>query len=191
MTPRVRKTCRGMSLIGVMVALAVFATVAVAVMQVMARGEHTVSESRMKFIATGLAREGLELVQMTRDSNWFGTSSSDAWAQNICQNASDTGTRTFTIYLDHTYGAPVIDDSDPVNQSDLYLLNDGSYTFYSHDSSGEATPYKRIVAVDCANQAHVPADSEDAFIEVDSKVTWNNGASQVELKERLFNWYHP
>lgn len=178
-----RKNWRGLSLIGVMVALAMFAGISIAVMQMIARSEHIASASRNRFIALGLAREGLELIQQTRDSNWFQTDPSlmTYWTgQGICGSEDDTSSER-RLLADRSAGMVIL--KTDVSKSELYLGADG---FYSHNVNGQSF-FSRIITIDCANQANPPAGDVPASIEVTSTVSWPGNS--VALKERLYNWY--
>lgn len=198
---------RGFSLLGVMVALFVLVTGIIATTQIMARTTRTLHVSRNEFIATNLAREGLELIRTTRDSNWFKKNSQSQinsispinWTDHpyqdanpneagICENENDiSGSRTLTIDRDSSIGTHLafVPPNPPATlpPQQLYLVN-GQYTHTG--SLDQASPFWRLVTIDCSNQT-----AEPAFITVTSNVTWpeDGRIKSVPLKTKLYNWY--
>src|SRR5688572_32835373 len=80
---------QGFTLLGVIFALAFVVTVVTALGLLTARTIRAGRLSEERFIATALAREGIELVRALRDENWFAHSQG---ATQIKWRGDDTGT---------------------------------------------------------------------------------------------------
>ncbi len=126
--------------------------------------------SALRFQATYLAQEGLELIRNVRDSNWI-TNKSDwlHWLSPSCH----------IISYNHVYGQPVATCSG--NNIDLFYHNQ----FYSHNSSGEATPFRREL-----NLSNCPAPDNliSKCVEIKATVSWGDEGEKVEAIQRLYNW---
>lgn len=183
----VRVRQQGLTLIGVMVALFVLVTGVVVVAQVVARTRHVVGLSREQFVATGLAREGLELMHAKRDNNWFArvaatSAGATSWMEEVCVPGDSLVTRV--IDREVTGGIVVMD----AMAAPLYLTPAGRYTH----TSGGATPtsFARVIEIDC--ELHESSDrvAVPALVTVTSRVTWIQGgkARQVALTDKLYDW---
>lgn len=189
----------GLSLIGVLVAVFILVGGAVVGAQLMARTEHTVGIARERFVATSLAQEGLELVQAVRDSNWFTHDAAETgdcattrradgrdecWLENLCDTTGQSTAAAHQLIIDRDPGSGIaVVHSPSAQQSRLYLSPDGRW---SHAIGANATPYQRIVTLDCSAQAE-PASQ----VTVTAEVRWNSRQQdrQVVVSERLYNWY--
>jgi type II secretory pathway pseudopilin PulG len=187
----------GLTLLGVLVATLVFVTILIATMNLMSRTTREIGRSQEQFIATNLAREGLELVQHVRDTNFFSPAiaGTNTWTDrqtpagmpSLC--TGDTP-HTITIEPDLTPGGPItpvgifIRDVAPL-QTQLFLDNTNSYT---HDTTrGNRTEFAREMTIIC-NERNT-ADKER--IEVTSRVTWQSRGTNHDLilRTHLYNWY--
>lgn len=178
----------GISLISVLVALALLATTAVAISRLIVIGPTGGRVSRDNFVATQLAREGLELIRAQRDTNWF-DSAKPSWTKGLCDTGASPETLRFdsAMALGEPMGTP--EPVDPITNPaliKLYRNVDGQFVHNPVDSTD--TIYSRLITIGC-----VARDSNPGFIEVTSTITWpRRGASHnVELKEKLFNWLSP
>lgn len=175
----------GLTLIGVLVAILVFSAILIAVTQLLGRSQKNVGISREEFIATNLAREGLELVQYVRDTNWLAAPAGRSWTDNatpgappLCRDDTD---HTFTIDRSGVIGAILREGSSP----QLWLL-DGQY--YTHDPNRAiSSPFSRVIVITCGERNAV----NDEHIAVTSRVTWNSRGQnhEVTLTTKLYNWY--
>lgn len=182
---------QGLTLIGVLVALFILVSGVVVVAQLVARTRHVVGLSREQFVATGLAREGLELIQAKRDNNWLaredaartGVGSGPAsWMDELCL----PGETLVTHVIDReASGGLVIMDS---TAAPLYITPAGRYT---HLSSGATlSAYARVVEIDCTQFESLDRVTVPAVVTVTSRVTWIQGgkARQVALTDKLYDW---
>lgn len=173
----------GLSLLGTLVAAFLLATTATAVSQLVARSERASQESRARFVATTIAREGLELVRALRDTNWFlgQTDSNHNWLEGLC---SDSGTgEEFLGVREFTVDSAGVRSLDPVGdheQAALFIQNNDEWT---HVPSARPTFYQRQLAMDCSDQ--------EVSVLVTATVTWQGrrGSEQIwTVSERLYDW---
>ncbi len=184
---RLSRSQTGISLISVLVALALLATTAVAVSRLIVTSSAGSRITRENFVAIQIAREGLELIRAQRDTNWFDVSK-PLWTRGLC-DAVDPSNNAYLIFdsamaID---GQPQTINPTDTNAAKLYRTRSGQFV---HDPSGHTeTNYSRLIKIDCTNAAATLPDP--ASIEVTSTVSWDaRGASHnIELKEKLFNWY--
>lgn len=203
---------RGLTLIGILVATFVFVTILIATMTLMGRTTREVGRSRERLIAANLAREGLELVQSVRDTNFF-TCPPGATAPNpACPAISAwtdvqtppglpplcTGDAQRTITIEPDFGVPpALPPTAPLNiiirdglppQSPLFLDGNGHYT---HTATANPTIYSREIIIDCAERDDSAATPPVERIIVESRVTWRNRDEdhEVVLRTHLYNWY--
>lgn len=188
----------GLTILGVLVASAAFATILVASFGLVARTTREVGRSRENFTATNLAREGLELVQFIRDSNMqlctpgntnAVCSANPAWTGNVL--GGDTlcdGDGENQLIVDRHNAIPggVRVQKIAAPGVDQLFLAAGNH--YQHHAGAATTPsYSRRITVDCSRQA--AANNE--HIVVISAVTWANRGEDhtIELRSHLYNWY--
>lgn len=176
---------KGFSLIGVLVSLFFLVSAGIMIAQVISRTKDAASRSRQVFIATHLAREGSELVQAIRDTNWFvGRQEDDReWTADLC----DTGDTNHELALDAAgvRGEELVTYGEA--ESQLYQTEDGEWT---HNPSGAtATPYSRVISIDCASKDGESID-DPGRIQVTSTVTWTQGEEEQSVITRsvLYNW---
>ncbi len=187
----------GITLIGVLVATLVFVTILIATMNLLGRTTREVGRSREQFIATNLAREGLELVQHVRDTNFFSPSvpGTNTWTDRailpgmpaLCLN--DTP-HTITIEPDTTglsSAGVIIRDGTTSMQPQLYL--DAGH--YNNSQNGQPTDFRREITIECDQRNATTPGSENEHIKVTARVTWQSrGAGhEVTLRTHLYNWY--
>ncbi len=157
---------KGFSLIGVMISISM---IVVGVVSVITLTSSIFSIERMsnnKFIATLLAREGIENIRQIRDTNWMiiqGGSSSASWQDSICPGP---GTQTF--YLDGS----------------SYTLTAPSSPSLSFERTVTADPCTPVTDPNAVGATPPPP------IKVTSKVSWTDKGKtrDVELTEYLHDW---
>jgi type II secretory pathway pseudopilin PulG len=140
--------------------------------------------TRNEFIASNLAREGIEAVRNIVETNRLrcGKSAPDAWILKSTESActgdeldsSDPGGTDYTIGLDS------VDllkwDLDDTADTVLYKHDWDGATLYNHISAGgTASPFKRVVNIEFND-----SDGIEKLI-VKSKVTWKNDQRWVEI----------
>lgn len=172
----------GFTLIGVLVALTMVSVVTIGIAQLMTRAEQVVQIARSEFIATNLAREGLELVRSVRDTNWFTDDNRAHWIDDrMC------GQFTYDANDARHHHSP-----GGIDKAQLFIH--GSNQEWRHSgSSSEITLFSRILEVDCTEKDNDPADpnANPAFVLVTSRVFWEERGQEREvvLKEKLYNWF--
>lgn len=198
-TPRRRTAQTGLSLIGVLIATFILVSGALAIARLVAQTKHTTGLATENFVAASLAREGLELVQNQRDTNWFGhgaqttgacatTSTPDnrdeCWMVDLCDEDGQSTVTDHKIAIDRDPSAGIAVVHNPTAQQQRLFI--GQNNIWSHLANGEPTQYSRSVSLDCgATQATPPV------VEVTSRVTWTSRRQDREavVKERLYNWH--
>lgn len=206
------KSGAGLSLLGVLVALAFAILVAASLAGLAERIGEVTQLSREQHIATFLAREGIELVRSLRDDNWLAAPRCTS-ATFPCPikwrgdpSSTDANERRRAICNGTWMIDPLSDGTDPrlvavVSEGQLFLATDGQYT---HTSTGaQPTPYKRTVEIttpgvgDCGPTAGGGGiyDADDVLppppFQVKSTVAWTDRAGkarQVVLVEELYPW---
>ncbi len=188
---------QGMSLIGMLVAIFILVAVAATVTRLMAHTEQTVGQAQEKFVAANLAREGLELVQAQRDSNWFAPTPTECietageagrdtcWAVALCGVGGDDTSSEYQFTIDYDPAAgilalPVIHE----DQAQLYI--DPTTSLWTHVTSPQPTRYRRLLTADCSQQ-----NAEIPIVTVASRVTWDSRGQEqnIVVHERLYNWF--
>lgn len=174
---------QGFTLISVLMAVVMLASIAVVVSGLIGRAEKLSGVGREKFIATNIAREGIELVQVMRDTNWFGTEDRTRWMDNsLCtQNGVGQGdVRQFTLDTSRVRNSDGVGD---IRDSLLYI--NPTSAEWTHTASSQVTPYSRAITIDCRERSNDPG-----FVIVTAKVTWKSRGQDrdVVITEKLFNW---
>lgn len=182
---------QGLTLIGVLVAIALLVTSILAITNLYVRTTKVASASRERFVATNLAREGLELVQMQRDTNWLqirsGTPNIE-WTTKICDDSLATD-KAVTVDFDSTIDLEV-QFNDAGTDDTLYRVADGHWRH--HTPSGEATRFDRVITIDCSQrEAALASPTTPSLITITATVSWQERgqAQDVSLKTRLYDWY--
>ena len=120
-----------------------------------------------RFIASQLAREGIEIVRNIRDTNWL-EGVGVSWNDGL----TDCSTGCEADYNDESL----------VTYQDRYLYINGIDGFYKYISSpspaDKRTKFKREIII-------IP-DTDVLNIKVE--ITWSGRGSPLEVKEKLYNW---
>jgi len=108
--------------------------------------------NRNVLIAAQLAQEGIELVRNVRDNDWQA-----GVTPNTIFNSAIDG-----VYaMDYTFGpATVLTGDLNDNNSKLYLDARG---YYSHDSTGTSTKFRRAISITTSGTASTTVASEVRF----------------------------
>lgn len=164
---------KGFTLIEVLVALFILVTITFAVIHLITRSQQVAGLAQENFVAVNIAREGLELVRATRDTQWF----QDPDRANWIPDTMCGGNFTLDAVTVRSH-ATVFSSGDGA----LYIADNGEWT---HALTNTPTPYKRTLAVDCSNK-----DGDPSYVTVSATVTWvsRGQARNVVLKEKLYNW---
>ena len=183
----------GLSLLSVLVATSIFVAVLLAVIRLMTSTTQATLISHDKFIGTNLAREGIELAQAVRDNNWMSSAPGRApadWVKNgLCEGSLDTD-RQMTLDTDNNLGTILVDSVT----TDFRLYIDSSGQYHHNSFSGAvASPYSRVISVDCLNSKNVysQADPLLRYVTITSTVYWERDSEhqEVSLMTRLYDWY--
>lgn len=195
---------RGFTLLGLMFAIAFVVTVVVALASLTARTLTASRASKERFIATALAREGIELVRALRDDNWLsygpGTISM-LWRGNPGGSAPEQERAicngTWIISSENQRLAAPGGGSP---NGKLFLASGANQLAYSHDVSGVPTIYQRRITIatggtgsgDCGELVFFTQAPPPNPILVTSRVEWREHPTGplrvVELREELFDW---
>lgn len=188
----------GLTLIGVLVAAFILVSGSLAIAQLVARTQHTAGLALEKFIAASLAREGLELVQSQRDTNWFTHDAAttgdcatnvapdrrdECWVENLCGSDGRSTDANHQIAIDRDQSAGITIIHQPTTQQQRLFV--GTDTLWSHVAAGQGTGYQRVVSLDCST-----AQSTPPSLLVTSRVQWQSREQDrdVVVRERLYNW---
>lgn len=173
---------QGLSLISVLVALALLSSVAVAVSRIIVTSSRGSRAARGTFVATQLAREGLELIRAHRDTNWFKKQAD--WTADLCLN----NTTPVTMRFDSAMAMAGQPEPVDIGSADINLYRTADGQFVHDPSDHTAAGYDRWLTIDCAQARAVLPDA--ASIDATSTVQWRERGvpRTLELKERLFNW---
>lgn len=190
---------QGMSLIGVVVALFILVSGALALAALLARTQHTVGLAQEKFIAANLAQEGLELIQAVRDTNWLTHDAAETgecatnrqpsgrdecWLERLCGEDGQSAALDHRISTDTDPAAGITTVHHPTTaQQQLYI---GTDDYWSHVPSTRPAVYQRVITLDCSQQS-----GEPAYVTATSEVVWQSRgeARRVSVMTRLYNWY--
>lgn len=177
------KKSSGFSLVGLLIAAFIIVIITIASSALFGQAQRASSIARQEFIATNVAREGLELVHGVRDTNWFTSDERTRWLDHgLCSDGVNSfSENNRTIIID---AATVRNGGTAQNGSGVLYIKSGTNE-WSLDSSGTQTPFTRIITIDCSTKG-----SDPEFITVTSTVSWQQAGQpkSVELKEKLYNW---
>lgn len=168
---------RGLTVIGVLIATIVISVVGIGAAQLLTRSERIAEVASTQFVATNLAREGLELVRVVRDTSWFQNSERSQWIpEDMCG--------------DFVYDAAAARDGSNALSTDVEKLyiNESTHEWKQAAAGSGDSGYTRVMNIDCSEK-----DSETPFVTVTSTVTWavRGEERSVVIKEKLFNWLPP
>lgn len=152
---------KGFTLVEVLIGLFIATVASVSIAYTIASTNKVTDAGIKLFIATNSAHEGLELTTAMRDN---------AWLDSADINHIDWVTR---------YGI-CVDDSDSAHE--FPLLSDGIGMNIPTLPAG----FTRKLFADCTSQL------SDSFVTITSRIDWvapSGEDKNVELKQRLYNWY--
>jgi len=176
---------RGQSLLETIFALGILLIAVTGILALAVSGATSQKESESQIIANNLAREAIEVVRNSRDSNWL---SDLNWNYGFGQG------QIAIVYFDRQTGSWNFD----FNPQDyfLYVSYDG---LYLHDSSGRKSPFSRRIIFEyiCQDQdgyeaIKYPCDSDEQEIglKLTSEVSWSEKGKdrKVTLEDLLYDW---
>jgi len=153
---------RGFTIVEIITVLFIVSVGLVGVLSLIIKNIQSQNYNKNSLIAYQLAQEGIELVREVRDTNW-------KLLQSFNYNLADG-----TYYLDYLDIVPVASAAP----EPLYLSGTG---YYSHDPSGTASGFNRLVTIET-----IDASS----IRVTSSVSWQirNQDFNYDLETILYDW---
>lgn len=165
-----------------------------------------------RIIAANLSREALELTRNIRDSNWLRLDNNISCdgGTTICSWDDMSLTNKFILVDYNNYGDGVnvcvtynssleecLNNCKNDNSCLMYIDTNG---FYSHDNTGLATNFYRVVGLKeiCLNTTTLvetvrdtcEVTEEKVGLEASSRVDWKrlDKAYDLELSDRFYNW---
>jgi prepilin-type N-terminal cleavage/methylation domain-containing protein len=187
-TYRSMKQFRALTLVEMLIALAVFAVGVLAILQMVVHNIGIVNRVAQHMDATMLASQGLELMYEVRNNNLYkelnwSCIDVDASAASGC-NQTLTGALAAGMVIQiegkGPLGSPtpvvkaVSLGSNPLDVFRLYAhsdkVNSTMITWFSHDDSGQETPYARYVSLAPLVDTNNTAYPTDTIIEITSHV---------------------
>ncbi|MBI3250543.1 MAG: prepilin-type N-terminal cleavage/methylation domain-containing protein [Candidatus Andersenbacteria bacterium] len=165
---------QGLTLIGVLVATIILSIIGVSASQLLTRSERVAEVASSEFVASNIAREGLELVRAMRDNNWFQGDDETEWiGEELC--------------AEFTYDTAAARAGDgPGSVDDAALFIDKQTHEWGHRTgNGDDSGYSRVLEINCDER-----NSEIPYVTVTSTIRWEVRGQErdVVLKERLYNW---
>lgn len=187
---------RGFSLLGVIIAFAFVVLVVVAIAGLGQRTSSATRATKERFIATSLAREGIELVRAIRDSNWLAAPHCASEPCTIYWRGGDPLGTTKNI-CDGTWrvdAGTVELVSTTAGGDDTRIYRSG--LVYNYDATGLATPFRRWVEISsgeaaCPPQPSVSVQSPRPPFAARVTVEWtarDGGTRTVMVAEELYPW---
>lgn len=157
------------------------------------------NESQTRVVATGLARESIEVARNLRDGSWR---AGRAWNERLGAG----GDRTGTFVEDGSWTFDAAPDAIDEDAAAVYEDPDGFYRQYGAagaPAGARTTPYRRLVRLwpicmvegDAATIVAVEAEScPPGLVEVGTdaraEVTWtvSGRGHALELEQQLYDW---
>lgn len=148
----------GFTLIEIGMAITIMALGVVGIYALVPRITSVALISNNQFIASQLAKEGLEIVRNIRDSNWL---AGDSFNNNLAEG-------DWLVQYDTQAMLPYIDEF-------LRISTDGFYNY----TEGEITKFKRKITL-CYLDAYI--------LNIKVQVNWVGKGSPFEIQENLYDW---
>lgn len=198
----------GFTLVELLAAIAVFFIGILAAFSLSLYNLNTVKENYNRVVAADLAREGIEIIRNTRDSNWLKREANEIDPTTLLIVDWDSGLNfnNFTVdYLNNNLvqlgnSGDTLVDVIALPGAKLYLKND----FYTNDSSAgsQATVFRRVINLQaiCLNPA---AETENISVnlactgsdikiglQITSRVQYTYGSktNHIDVVENIYNW---
>ncbi|MFA6603413.1 MAG: hypothetical protein WCT10_01070 [Patescibacteria group bacterium] len=197
----------GQSMIEAIIASGIIATAVSSSLTLVSASVSAEKESESGIIAANLAREGIEIARMVRDSNWL---AGEEWSLGLAGAAADrTAIPAFSPAdrrwsLD--YGAVVAIEDDAA-QVYRYVSNSaepaatvGLYVQAAEQPAGTVvSPFRRLVTTDVLCdvagmvtilESGVVCAGEEIGVRVRSRVQWLSSSRprRLEIVEQMYNW---
>lgn len=190
------KSEKGQSLVEMTIAIAIILTGLMGALALTVSNLSGVGEAGTRVVASGLAKEGIDVVRNIRDTNWLENAT---WDDELFLGNDFTA---IAIFKPATNEWRL--DFSPSSISDaaakLYRDENNLYLQNTAPPGGTATLYSRLITLDpiCLNSetkietiSGNPCGSEEKTgIRVRSEVTWTESGRphSLVLDDRLYNW---
>lgn len=156
---------RGFTIVEVATVLFIVAIGLIGILSLIVKNVQSQGYNKQNLVAYQLAQEGIELIREVRDTNW---NNGEDFRTGIASDGS--------YYMDYLDTAPLTASGPQA----LYLDSDG---FYSHDSAGTDSGFRRLITI--------TTDSPDSFL-VSVTVDWPNRENgerfSYVLETILYDW---
>ncbi|MBI4135815.1 hypothetical protein HY477_03715 [Candidatus Uhrbacteria bacterium] len=184
--PSRREGSAGQGLIETIVAIGVITTGLFSVITLVVSNLTTQREAAIRYQATNLAREGLELARNLRDTNWL--QGNDSWDGMAAGSVAPEFAPTMEL--------PIF---APGGDERIYRDADGVY-LQTGPEGGRASNFRRLISLrqlNCGLVETMPCDvipvgepSDNIAMEVISTVEWEDAgrARSVRLRQILYDW---
>ena len=191
----------GQTLIEAIIAVGV---ILVGIMSAVTLTVATISAARtsdFSVVAYNLAREGIEVARARRDSNWLERERgiNRQWDDSLYNNTDYTATAEFNpTSNDWSFNYTPDDPTACLNNNTCRLYRD-SNGLYTHNATGTASPFYRLVSLlpICQDGTVITQEGQrcgvtnpKVGVEVRSVVRWRekNRIDESRLIERIYNW---
>lgn len=204
------KNNKGQNLIELVVAISIILIGVVSTLVLTVATIRGGKASEMQTIAGNLAREGIEVIKQQRYNNWLRIESNNLtftdWDEGLYNELYENNLRVefdpnppATWSLD--FNIDSVTRADCINNGNclLYIKNG----IYSHDDSGDATPFHRVLTInqiclkpdateEIVTTLHecIGADDEKIGLQVISEVSWQERSdlNSVVFEDHIYNW---
>ncbi|PIZ58073.1 hypothetical protein COY23_00780 [bacterium (Candidatus Torokbacteria) CG_4_10_14_0_2_um_filter_35_8] len=174
---------KGQSLVETIIAMSVITVGLLACVSLITFTISIQGHSRQEVIAVSLARESLEVIRNTRDSNWLENdeTGSTLWDQGIEGSPEDRVITVFDPNTNEWVLEPVSDIND--SRCQIYFSEEDSL-YLNNFPSGTPTSLRRLVTIKTIS---------DVQKQVSVKVQWQekDNTREITLDNDLYNWWKP
>ncbi len=201
-TGRARRRSAGQTILEAVIASGIVATAvssALTLVQASINGE---KDSEFGIVGTNLAREGVEVVRVIRDSNWL---AGRDWSDGLeGANQDYTAIPVFSS-ADNNWTLDFAPESIAQDAAHVYRFTSGdaalvglNFQTLSPPNNAVVTNFNRLLSLDaiCADRSirtsgeACPSENPKIGIRVSSQVTWYAGGRRryVTVEEMLYDW---
>lgn len=192
----------GQTILEAVIAAGIVATAVSAALTLVQSSINGEKESEFGIIGTNLAREGIEVVRMIRDSNWL---AGRPWDQGLEGAEQDyTGIPVFSTE-DNNWTMDFTPDELPQDAARVYRFTSGeaalvglNFQTLAPSTEAVATNFNRLVELDpiCADRTiktsgeECGAGNDKIGIRATARVTWYSGGRRrtIAVEETLYDW---
>ncbi len=207
---KTRHIPQGQGLLETIIALGIIISGLVGVMGLTLSNQQASFDSSERVIAVNLAREGVEVIRNTRDSNWLQCAYESSvlqcsnWDASLVSGSDTTAALLFNPET-NTWSIDFTADAISHSYARIWRRNSGTpgELIGTYFQSAEATPsnatltsYKRLISLSeiCTDktisETNCSGGNPKIGIRVQSTVQWETSGKtlSVTTEERLFNW---